>query len=826
VRTVHNGYLEESQTYEEQAFAETPFADPQMHEQEEPFDESYSGETLIGNWEVTTPFLPGESHEGRESEALAPEVPQFSEMFAELKDSLFREALEQLADEALEAHSDKFAGEFGDRGMRDQAAERVLNQHFAPLAAQAEAMLNQFFEQLEGYEAESLTDMEIEKIAGEVLPTTIAVTPASEQFLGGLLRKAGKLVSGAVNLAKKGVSSAVKLAGKGLAAVGKLALGPLLEPLKKLAKYLLSHVVKFALNQIPPTLRPLGQQLADRLLKAFGETYESEAQELEQTESEAIPAAADAARLEAEFDLHAAQLLFTPDEAEIDHMVSGYGETESYSAPLSAVDDTRFQLVKELSQLQPGQNAQPVMEQFLPALWPVAKTAITILGRPKLVGFLGNLLAKLIKPLLGADAAGKLSPAIADAGLHVFGLESNAQEPRAVLAEALAATVEETINSLAELPPHVLENETLLTDSVHEAFENAASSYFPNSVIKPELRESIEHHGMWHRMPGRGRRKRYAKYSHTLPVEISPRMAGAIKTFGSATLQDHLRDHYGVQDGRAFKGSVTLYQALPGSRGSTIAEAEGFPVSELHPLTPQAAALLGENAGLGRRHTPGSYLATPQKLHVNQRLYRIHPASGHHHHHPHHHRHHHHTRRVHSELTINLLRGEIRLWVYLSESLCQQVSAELASGKNPVTAFKRLKPLLLRTSETLKKAIEHRHFPPEIQVIAETPNLDGRVEHWLRDAGHLLGAKIGEWAQVQLAQYLRNNADEFKRVCASHHDGVTLQINMTRIPGIEELRLLSQRKNPAPAALDGWPKGTPAFHVIARPGFAMNRLRS
>ena len=87
-------------------------------------------------------------------------------------------------------------------------------------------------------------------------------------------------------------------------------------------------------------------------------------------------------------------------------------------------------------------------------------------------------------------------------------------------AEALAATIEETVNSVAELPPHVLENETLLTDAVHEAFENAAASYFPDSMIKPELRESAERHGMWTRMPAKSERKRYAKYSDVVPVEI------------------------------------------------------------------------------------------------------------------------------------------------------------------------------------------------------------------------------------------------------------------------------------------------------------------
>lgn len=818
LRTVHNGYAEETEAYSEQAFAETPFTDPGWHEQEEPVRESAAGEMLAENWEFTSPFLPGESMEAGESEAVAPEVAAFSEITAELKDTLFREALEQLVDEALEAHGEQLAGEYGDRETRDLAAERVLTEHFAPLAAQMEAVLDRFFERLEGYEAESLTDMEIERISNEALPTGVPLSPGSEQFLFGWVRKAAKAVSGAVNLVKKGVAGAVTLAGKGLAAVGKLALGPLLKPLKMLGGYLLKHVVKYALHQIPVSLRPLAQKLSEKLFRALGETHEGETEDHEQTEAEALPAAPDAAHLEAEFDVQVAQLLFTPDEAEVDHLVSSYGEGESYSSPLPALDDARSQLIKELSRLQPGESAGPVMEQFVPAaLWPAVKAAMAILGRDKVVRYIADLLAKLIQPLMGADPTKLLAPAIADAGLRIFGLETAYPQPRAMLAEALAATVEETINTIAELPPHVLENETLLSDAVHEAFENAASAYFPNSVIKPELRESAETHGMWTRMPARSNRKRYAKYSDTLPVEIPARLASTVNTFGSATLHDHLRDHYGHQDGRPFKGKVSLYQALPGTRGSTIARAEGFPVSQLHPLTPLAAgALLGQNASLGIRRTPAAYLSSPQKLHINQRLYRIHPPAGRHHH----------VRRVHSEMVINIPRNEIRLWLYLSEPLCQRISADLAKGNNAHIAFKRLKPLLMRATEALKTAMMHRHLPPELQVVSDTPNLDNKTPHWLGHAAHRLAAKIGEWAHVQMAQYLRNSAEEFQRVCASRHDGVTLRITMTRIPGMDGLQLLSQGKTSKHISHPGWPTGSPAFQIIARPGYTISRLRN
>src|SRR5262249_16074345 len=144
----NNGYASESETQIQEAFAETPFVGASEHEQEEPAHEMSFAESLGENWEFSTPFLPGESMEASESEGLGPEVASFSEVTAELKDTLFREALEQLADEAMEAHAGQLSGEYADRETRDITAERLLNEHFAPLAAETEAMLDRFFSRL------------------------------------------------------------------------------------------------------------------------------------------------------------------------------------------------------------------------------------------------------------------------------------------------------------------------------------------------------------------------------------------------------------------------------------------------------------------------------------------------------------------------------------------------------------------------------------------------------------------------------------------------------------------------------------------------------
>jgi hypothetical protein len=234
-------------------------------------------------------------------------------------------------------------------------------------------------------------------------------------------------------------------------------------------------------------------------------------------------------------------------------------------------------------------------------------------------------------------------------------------------------------------------------------------------------------------------------------------------------------------------------------------------------LTPQAAgALLGQNAALGSRPTASMHLTSPSNLHVRQRLYYIEPPNSRQHVH-----HRHHARLAHSEMAINLRKGNIRIWLYLSERLCQQISAELDKARNATAAFRLVKPLVHRAAHLLKAAVLDRHLPPMLRIVGDVPNLDARSPAWLSQVGTQLAAKIDEWASHQVARYLANNAEEFRRVSGLQHDGVTLRITMTRVPGMATLRLLAQNKQPT--GLDGtvWLKGTPEFAVVAHPGHAI-----
>jgi hypothetical protein len=806
-----------SDGYEDRSFAETPFLEVLPYAGEIELQELLAREQPGGawqSWEMQTPFLPTAAAEAGEAGSPSADIATLGEIAAELKDSEFREALEALADEALDMHRDQLAGQYGDPETRGLAAERLLNDHFAPLAAQADTALERFVDRLEGYEASALNEMEIDRIASEVMPSDQPLTPAAEQFLGKLLSKAGKWVSAAVKVP-------LKLAGEGLALAGKLAFGPFIGLLKKLARFLLGHVVKFALDRLPVQLRPLAQKLSDHLFHQLGETHQDESGQYEQLEAEAIPAAPDVARLEAEYDLHAAQLLLVPDEAEIDHLVSSYGESaqETYEeSPLQALDRARGELADGLLRLQPGESPQPVMEQFLPvlsAIMPALKAVVSAIGRPRVMKFISGLLANLIKPILGSEAANMLAPEMASTGLGLVGLETGPSDPRATVAEALAATIEDTATRLGELPPHVFEHDTLLDAAVREAFEEAAAAYFPDALIKPELRETADEPGVWQRMPQGSQRKRYARYSRTPEVMVTPRMAGAVETFGGGTLRDHLRERMDLPPERTFKGRVKLYQVMPGGSIGAIARAEGIRKTDLHPLTPHAAGvLLGANAGLGERRVGAP--PHPHRLHLRQRLYSIEPAEGRRHlHHRHHHAH-----RPRTELMLNLRKGEIRVWLYLSEHLCQQIATELGKGRDATPAFRLVEPLVRRARAMLTTAVAARCLPPELRVVTDTPDFDGRVPSWLAAVGRHLAAKIEEWTSHQIAQYFANNADAIRHLSTEHRDGLTLRLTMS-IPGIETLRLIAQGRRPPGVDGRAWLNGTPSFAIAANPGYAI-----
>jgi hypothetical protein len=206
------------------------------------------------------------------------------------------------------------------------------------------------------------------------------------------------------------------------------------------------------------------------------------------------------------------------------------------------LDDARDRFIQELDNLKPGESPEPYVQNFLPAVLPALRLGMRLIGRGKVVNFLAQLLAKLISKLIGPEQAPALSKAIVDAGLKLLTLEMSDQEKSGLAASAVAGTVEETINRVASLPDHILDNQELLEGFALEAFEQAAAANLPAVLSeatyqqRPELLEAGVN-AAWLFMPLRGR-KRYKRCTRAFKVRITPHMAEEIESFEGVPLSD------------------------------------------------------------------------------------------------------------------------------------------------------------------------------------------------------------------------------------------------------------------------------------------------
>jgi hypothetical protein len=540
------------------------------------------------------------------------EAGAFRELLAELESEQFDEAVAQLIDEAAGLHLAS-----GTTWSSAEAAPAMamseLEAWIEPLRQEAHRMLENMADRLEGEQLETLRDSELETLLESLRPDTGVMAPAFENFLGGLFNKAKSLVSGAVRLAKKGIQT-----------VGKVISAPirfLLSKLGGVAKAILEGVLNTAIGLLPKPVQHTARDLARRLLGESEAEAEAEAEALAESEP----------RLANQFDVAAARLMFAESEAEGEGIV---GELEAEmehpgAAPLSELDDARARLAEQLTQLPPGQPPVAELEQFLPillAVRPIIQLGLRLIGgRDKLVGFLADKIAGLIQRFVGADAARALARPLVDVGLSLIGFEAP-EHAETLAGEALAATVEETVDRVLKLPAEAFEDTLRLEAELQEAFAEAASHHIPAEFLRSDLPqlETAGERGVWVLMPRSARpRYRYKKYSKVMLVPITRQVARAIPTADGGTIETVLLDR-GVTSWPA-NAEVHLYEAMPGATHlGHIAQFEGegeTPISEalsdFHPLTPEAAAMLLREPGLGRPLAPPHHIYHSREPHAS-----------------------------------------------------------------------------------------------------------------------------------------------------------------------------------------------------------------
>ncbi|WP_448004482.1 hypothetical protein [Agromyces bauzanensis] len=521
---------------------------------------------VAANFRLTSPFAGGFTGE-EESESAFSDVEA---LIGELEDEGFRESVDSLVDEVAGRHLEAIS-----RWPDTQEAENAA-------AAEASAWMESFADAVDSRLAElealydtrrvdSFTDREADTLLAEFARDPDS---ASEQFLGGLVKKA---VNVAKSVAKGAVSGLTRL----------IPMGPVFGLLRKLVGPLLKRVLAKAINRLPAPLRAPATQLATKF--GLGEQETGEAEDLAE-----------------EFDTEFATLLLAPSDAAATELLFEVEQDSvpSREDPIAALDRARATLSRQLAEAEQGRPPTEQLEQFIPAVMaamPLIRTGVKVVGRARIKDFLARLLATMIQGYVGPQAARALAPHIADTGLRLLSLEAESSEELG--SEALVSTLEEAITQVMAIPTESLDDPLRLEAEVQEALASAAVHYLPRELLRDDLEgyDTEGGTGPWVAMPRSGRARRYRKSMRRYDVAITRPQASSIELPGADTLEERLLDA-GVSSWPV-TAEVQLFESMIGTHLGHLAAGEGedVSVSEFEELSPVNAALLLGRPALGSR---------------------------------------------------------------------------------------------------------------------------------------------------------------------------------------------------------------------------------
>lgn len=818
---------QEQFTLESQPFAESASegVGESIGEAEQTEGPSAEGLDALSPWaEGLTPFSESGSPAG-EREAL------LENAFEALRDEAFDEAVSELLAETEDAVGQRFTDESpGSAGER----ERIAAAHLAPTQFAAEQYLERLSEALAGQDVEALTDEQLDELMDRVEPELGEVSPAGEQFIGGLIRKAKSAVRFVANAAKK----------VGAAAGGLLVSG--LKGLVKLVKPLLKRVLGFAIGRLPAPLQAPARLLSSKVFGEAESMAEAEAFEAE-SEGEAFAVSPsvshDTEALTESFDAALAEALVAGDAGESSFAAEGESEAEAEatgSTELEALAEARGRLIDALAQARTAEEVTPAVEQFIPALLGALRIGINLVGRPRVVGFLAKFLGKLIGKWVGPQLSGPLSNAIVDTGLRLISLEQLEPELESEAVPAmLAGTIEDTVRQLAETSEYELEDESLMKAATARAFDRSVGANFPPPLLRPGVQNGAGLGGRFVTRRARSLRP-YRRYSTSPEVEVTAAMADAIETFGGAGLGASLR-----AAGLTFpvRTRIHLYQATVGTSLRRIAAIERtrsgvrLSSSQLHPLTPKAAGLLLKDPGMGVA-VPAEFLRSRARVAAGQRFYWLEPldqtvlvpspavgaASG---------------SGVGAVSGVGVLSrdvgapsqgwvvadtrsAQIRVVLYFSESETQAIAAAIREGRAEAV----LLPALTRAYDRAARRFAHRTGSLRIRAELEQSELTLRLPRVLDriPPGVVSGlaSALRRWLLPAFARWSREGSAEFARASSDPRNGVTVTATVRSAPGLDLLRqaasgTLSAASFAALASGRAF-RGAPSVTVTAHPG--------
>jgi hypothetical protein len=548
------------------------------------------------------------------------ETEAFAELLEQLEDEEFDEAVVQLVDAAA-ARDLASQASWTSAAEAPQATEAELEEWVEPLARESERVFDEMGDHLADTSFETVSETELDRLLESLSFEPQLMPTEFEDFIKSIWNKAKKVVKGAARMVKKGIKVVGKI----------LPIGALLKRIGRLVRPLLKKVLKKAIGKLPPRFRSIARQVAAR----FGKEAEFE-DELEEESEEGFADNEEPEALTRDFDIQAAGLLLAESEAEEETInaeaVNEADEETEASNPLAELGVARAKLADELTRLQPGADPTAELEEFIPvamAAAPLLRLGLRLIGRGRVVGFLAKRIAGLIKGLVGAQAAKQISRPIVNVGLKTMGLEVPVQAETQFAGEALAATVEESVRDVLELPSEAFEDELMLDAAVQQAFAEAAARNLPGQFLQPDLpeRETEEEAGVWIFMPRASRpRFRFKKFTRVYTVPIRRHVAAAVPWSDGGTLETHLLDN-GVQ-AWPVQAEVHLYEAIPGTEIGHFTHDEGVEgeepeASEFQALTEAAASMLIGEPRLARGARAPQATGARRRPRPGRRYYRV-----------------------------------------------------------------------------------------------------------------------------------------------------------------------------------------------------------
>ncbi|MGO4690706.1 hypothetical protein [Glaciibacter sp. 2TAF33] len=759
--------------WETQPFGEGPFAETETVS--EPRIPAALG--FLPWTESLSPFNEGEFQEDRADET----DRALGEAFAELRDEAFDEALSDLVAETEDVVGQRFSDESS--ASAGAAKEQLASAHLSPIQFEAENYLDRLVDGLSGLDLASLDQDHLNEVLDRFDPATAPGSPAGEQFLGSLIKKA-----------KSVASFAVKTAAQAASGVAGRLVGIALQRLRALIRPLLKRVLSFAIGRLPEPLRAPARLVAGKLTGERDALSEGEGEDYafspaQATDVESLAESFDAALAEGIVgDGAPGELESFAGDTERD---GGEGGEAPESRELEALAEARGQLIDTLERAGDGEDIAPAVEQFVPALLGALRVGINLVGRPRVVGFLAGYLAKLVGRWVGPQVAAPLSTAIVDTGLRLVSLEQPEAEPdREAVPAMLAATIEDTARRLAETEDYVLEDEDLMQLATAEAFERAVATNFPHTYVRPNLRRAPTLGGRFVTRRPRSARP-YRRYNRMPEVELTAAIADRIPTFGGVTLAATLRAA-GVS--LPMKARLQIFEATVGTSLRRIAAIErgrrtGSRISstQLHPLTPAAAGLLLREPGLGVS-VAAAFLRSRQRVAAGQRFFYLEPltAAG--------------TptpgpmggsaaqRTAPSQgwILVDTAGSRIAVALYFSETDAQQVAGGVRTGRPAAT----LLPALTTAYDSAARSFGSGDG--RVRILTERDESEASagdaLSRLMPPVATALRRALRSWLLPVLAEWTRSRAAEFVQAAANPASGVTVTITLSGVPGLGVVR--------------------------------------